>query len=100
MQSPLTGHQLPWSMASLIATPAHHLVQTSTHQGSSCVHCLCHWLLVITCVACLYLRGQMMPLSASAPVEGPCQAVDFELEMVGCSLEITAHSAEPVDLQG
>eukprot|EP00878_Enallax_costatus_P010337 GHUV01010790.1.p1 GENE.GHUV01010790.1~~GHUV01010790.1.p1 ORF type:complete len:304 (+),score=67.69 GHUV01010790.1:121-1032(+) len=25
--------------------------------------------------------GQMMPLSASAPVEGPCQAVDFELEM-------------------
>jgi hypothetical protein len=24
----------------------------------------------------------MLPLSASAPVEGPCQAVDFELEMV------------------
>jgi hypothetical protein len=29
-------------------------------------------------------RGQMLPLSASSPVEGPCQAVDFELEMV-CS---------------
>lgn len=25
----------------------------------------------------------MFPLSASSPVEGPCQAVDFELEMVG-----------------
>eukprot|EP00882_Tetradesmus_deserticola_P024431 GHRQ01026699.1.p1 GENE.GHRQ01026699.1~~GHRQ01026699.1.p1 ORF type:complete len:199 (+),score=84.11 GHRQ01026699.1:295-891(+) len=25
--------------------------------------------------------GQMLPLSASTPVEGPCQAVDFELEM-------------------
>ncbi|WIA08932.1 hypothetical protein OEZ85_008349 [Tetradesmus obliquus] len=25
--------------------------------------------------------GQMLPLSASSPVEGPCQAVDFELEM-------------------
>ena len=27
-------------------------------------------------------RGQMLPAGAEVPVEGPCQSVDFELEMV------------------
>jgi hypothetical protein len=38
--------------------------------------------LLLFAAAAAAARGQMLPLSASSPVEGPCQAVDFELEMV------------------
>lgn len=31
---------------------------------------------------CPGCRGQMLPAGAEVPIEGPCQAMDFELEMV------------------
>jgi hypothetical protein len=54
---------------------------------SAAVRCCCLLCDAVCCCAAVLLvmpRGQMLPPGQQVPIEGPCQAVDFELEMVSC----------------
>lgn len=77
--------------------PAHEpqLVVADTFCGSVCpsqaVITIGYHNTQLFCMSTTNIRGQMLPAGADSPIEGPCQAVDFELEMVSMLRTVAQH---------